>query len=73
MYFLAGDAQPARLHLEAALRLNPSSASAVYHLGLLHNALGEKEAARQAFMRAVDLDTEGFYRDRSQTALREMK
>jgi Tfp pilus assembly protein PilF len=73
MYFLAGDSQPARLHLENALRLDSSSASAAYHLGLLHNALGEKEAARFAFMRAVDLDTEGFYRDRSQTALREMK
>ncbi len=73
MYFLAGDSELARLHLENALRLDPASASATYHLGLLHNALGEKEAARLAFMRAVDLDTEGFYRDRSQTALREMK
>jgi Tfp pilus assembly protein PilF len=73
MYFLAGDPQQARLHLQSALRLDPASASATYHLGLLYNALGEKEAARFAFMRAVDLDTEGFYRDRAQTALREMK
>jgi tetratricopeptide (TPR) repeat protein len=73
MYFLAGDAQPARLHLENALRLDPTSASATYHLALLYNALGEKEAARLAFMRVVDLDTEGFYRDRAQTALHEMK
>jgi len=73
MYFLAGDPQPARLHLENALRLDPASASATYHLGLLHNALGEREAARLAFMRAVDLDTEGFYRDRSQTALRDLR
>ncbi len=73
MYFLAGDAQPARLHMENALRLDPGLASAAYHLGMLHNALGEKEAARLAFMQAVDLDTDGFYRDRSQTALREMK
>jgi tetratricopeptide (TPR) repeat protein len=73
MYFLAGDPQPARLHLQNALRLDPASASAAYHLGLLYNALGEKEAARFAFMRAVDLDSEGFYRDRSQIALREMK
>ncbi len=73
MYFLAGDPQPARQHLENALRLDPALASAAYHLGMLHNALGEKDAARSAFLRAIDLDTEGFYRDRSQTALREMK
>jgi tetratricopeptide (TPR) repeat protein len=73
MYFLAGDPRQARLYLESALRLDPASAGATYHLGLLYNALGEKEAARFAFMRAVDLDTEGFYRDRSQTALRELK
>ena len=73
MYFLAGDPQQARLHLQAALRLDPASASATYHLGLLHNSLGEKEAARLAFLRVVDLDTNGFYRDRAQTALRDLR
>lgn len=73
MYFLAGDPQQARLHLQGALRLDPASASATYHLGVLYDTLGEEEAARFAFLRVVDLDTDGFYRDRAQSALREMK
>jgi hypothetical protein len=47
-------------------------ASAYYHLGILLNTLGEEEAARFAFLRAIDLDTEGFYRSQAQKALGEM-
>jgi Flp pilus assembly protein TadD len=71
MYFLAGDPARARLHLESALRLDPESASVHYHLGVLRKALGEEEAARFAFLRAIDLDTDGFYRSQAQKALRE--
>ena len=70
MYFLAGDPARARLHLESALRLDPESASVHYHLGVLRKAQGEEEAARFAFLRAVDLDTDGFYRRQAQKALR---
>jgi tetratricopeptide (TPR) repeat protein len=72
MYLLAGDPGLARLHLENALQLEPELVSAYYHLGVLHNVLGEEEEARSAFASAIDLDTEGFYRDYAQRALREM-
>lgn len=72
MYFLAGDAARARLHLESALRLDVGLASTYYHLGILRQRLGETEAARFAFLRAVDLDRDGFYRDQAHAALRQM-
>jgi tetratricopeptide (TPR) repeat protein len=72
MYFLAGDPAKARLHLESALRLDPELTSTHYHLGVLRNALGEEEAARFAFLRAIDLDTDGFYRSQAQKILRDM-
>jgi tetratricopeptide (TPR) repeat protein len=71
MYFLAGDSARARLHLESALRLDPESASVHYHLGVLRKALGEEEAAQFALLRAIDLDTGGYYRGQAQKALRE--
>lgn len=72
MYFLAGDSSQARLHLESALQLNPELASTYYHLGVLRKAIGEEEAAQFAFLRAIDLDTGGFYRSQAQKALRDM-
>jgi Flp pilus assembly protein TadD len=72
MHFLAGDAARARLHLESALRLDAGLVSAYYHLGVLHQRLGETEAARFAFLRAIDLDRDGFYRDQAYAALRQM-
>jgi tetratricopeptide (TPR) repeat protein len=72
MYFLAGDSSQATLHLESALQLNPELASTYYHLGVLRKAIGEEEAAQFAFLRAIDLDTGGFYRSQAQKALRDM-
>jgi tetratricopeptide (TPR) repeat protein len=72
MYFLAGDPDQARLHLESALHLDPGLASTYYHLGMLNRALGRDEEARSALLRVLDLDTDGFYRDQALTALREM-
>ena len=72
MYFLAGDPAKARLHLESALRLDPKLARTHYHLGVLRNAMGEEEAAQFAFLRAIDLDTDGFYRRQAQKLLRDM-
>jgi tetratricopeptide (TPR) repeat protein len=42
-----------------ALFLDPSLASAHYHLGLLRAAQDQHERAREAFIRALDLDTTG--------------
>lgn len=72
MFFLAGDPDQSRRHLESALRLDPELVSAYYHLGVLHQVLGEDSAAKLAFGRTIDLDTDGFYRDQAQKALREM-
>jgi tetratricopeptide (TPR) repeat protein len=72
MYLLTGDLASARLQLESALRLDPERASVHYHLGVLSKALGDEEAAGFAFLRAIDLDTDGFYRDQAQKALRDM-
>jgi len=72
MYFLAGNSSQARLHLESAVLLDPDLASAHYHLGMLHKALGHDEAAQFAFLRAIDLDTDGFYRSQAQKALRDI-
>lgn len=72
MHLLAGNPSQARLHLESAVRLAPELVSAHYHLGILHNVMGERESARFAFLRVIDLDTEGSYRLQAQAALREM-
>jgi tetratricopeptide (TPR) repeat protein len=68
-YFLAGDARRALLHLDSALRLEPELVSAHYHLGVVRSVLGEEEAAHFAFLRSIDLDTGGFYRDRALKAV----
>jgi len=70
LYLLAGDAPKAWLHLMSALQLDSGQASTFYHLGVLYKLSGEQEAARLAFRRAVDLDTEGRYRERAMLALR---
>lgn len=72
IYFLAGDPQQARVHLESALGLDPELASAHYHLGILRQVVGQEEAARYALLRAIDLDTDGFYRSQAQKALSEI-
>ena len=62
----------ARASLEKAVALDPESASAHYHLGLAYAQEGLNDLARWAYERAIDLDTEGFYRERAQKALKEL-
>jgi tetratricopeptide (TPR) repeat protein len=54
-----GDYDAARESLMHALSIDPALASAHYHLGLLWTGLGAHQEARDAFARALDLDTTG--------------
>jgi len=58
--------------LEKAVALDPESARAHYHLGLAYAQEGLNDMARWAYERAIDLDTEGLYRERAQKALKEL-
>ena len=57
--FQAGDYGTARASLLRAMALDPALAVAHYHLGRLWAAEGAAEQAREAFARALDLDTTG--------------
>jgi lipoprotein NlpI len=46
-------------YLLQAMDLDPTLASAHYHLGVLLNEQGDSEGAQEAFVRAIDLDTTG--------------
>ncbi len=52
--------------------MEPDLARAHYHLGALYAARGDVEAAQREYQRAIDLDTEGFYRQRAEKALEEL-
>ncbi len=72
----ADDYEAAEDFLQQALALDPLLASAYYRLGLLHQARGAGEgavgaAAREAFIRALDLDTSGVLRPHIERALNE--
>ncbi len=54
-----GDYDTARESLMRATSLDPALASAHYHLGLLWTGMGAPQEARDAFARALDLDTTG--------------
>jgi serine/threonine-protein kinase len=50
-----GDAKAARGALDQALRANPNFAAAWYGLGLVHESLGGKGAAKSAYLRYLSL------------------
>jgi tetratricopeptide (TPR) repeat protein len=54
-----GDYNVAQESLTRALAIDPTLASAYYHLGLLWSSQGDMQKAREAFTRALDLDTTG--------------
>jgi tetratricopeptide (TPR) repeat protein len=51
--------EPARLHLEHALELNPSDPVGHFRLGLVLRALGETDSAQSYLARAKNLDPKG--------------
>jgi Flp pilus assembly protein TadD len=52
----SGRIELALAELEAASRLRPEASEIQNHLGLAHLAAGDRNAARRAFVRAVELD-----------------
>lgn len=59
--YLAGDYEVAEDRLLHALDLDPSFASAHYHIGRVWDAMGMRDRARQAYTRTLDLDLTGKY------------
>jgi tetratricopeptide (TPR) repeat protein len=72
-YHLTGHQPEGRLALTQALAIDPGLVSAHYHLGSLLLTLDQTELARQHLQRAADLDTGGFYRDRAEGVLSDLK
>jgi superkiller protein 3 len=70
--YLVKRPKEAKNSLERAIALNPDLASAYYHLGLVYAQEGLNDMARRAYERAIDLDTEGLYRERAEKALKEL-
>jgi tetratricopeptide (TPR) repeat protein len=59
--FQAGDRDIALDRLLQALDLDPTLASAHYHLGVLLDEQGDTQGAQEAFARAIDFDTTGAF------------
>ena len=72
-YHLAGRHAEAEQTLVQALALAPDLVSARYHLGSLYASTGRPDLARQHLQRAADLDTGGYYRERAEALLRDLK
>jgi Flp pilus assembly protein TadD len=64
-HFLAGQTSAAKRTLEKALALDPTLARAYYHLGVVCEELGDRAGAERAYQWAIDLDTEGTYREKA--------
>jgi tetratricopeptide (TPR) repeat protein len=68
--YLAGLQAQAVGPLEQAVALDPDFARAHYHLGVVYAQLGQEAAAKQAYQRAIDIDTSGDYRERAMAGLK---
>jgi len=67
--FQAGDRSTALDRLLQALDLDPTLASAHYHLGVLLDEQGDSQGAQEAFARAIDLDSTGTFASLVERAL----
>ena len=68
-WYLNRHGDEALAELRQAIALAPRSASAHYHLGVVAAQAGDRETARRALQRAVDLDTTGDVEGRAARAL----
>ena len=71
-YHLSGQQDQGLLALREALDRDPDLISAHYHLGSLYATLSQRELARHHLQRAVDLDTDGYYRNRAEMVLQDL-
>jgi tetratricopeptide (TPR) repeat protein len=55
--FEVGEVETAKPHLERAVQREPENADARYYMGMLHDSLGEHDAATLELLRCRELDT----------------
>lgn len=67
--FLTSEDRQAQVELEEALTHEPCLASAHYHLGIVHAYRNDEDAARTAFIRALDCNTDPALRVEIEEAL----
>jgi tetratricopeptide (TPR) repeat protein len=72
-HFLSGNAADSQEALLEALALEPRLISAHYHLGQVYASTGQRTLARQHLQRAIDLDTEGYYRRQAEGLLGQLE
>ena len=72
-YHLSGQHNEAITFLRQALARDPELASAHFHLGSLYASLGPQDLARRTLQRAIDLDTDGYYRNRAEMILQDLE
>lgn len=66
---LCGNPEPALEALHQAVRLDPTSPRAHYHLGVLLKSTGQRQTARRELELAQDFDPNGIWAERALTAL----
>ena len=71
-FHLSGQHDEGLVALGEALARDPDLASAHFHLGSLYVTLGQHHLARHHLQRAIDLDTDGYYRDRAEMLLMDL-
>ena len=72
-YHLSGQHEKGLVALGEALARDPDLASAHFHLGSLYVTLGQHKLARHHLLRAIDLDSDGYYRDRAEMLLTDIE